>query len=103
MIFPALVLLVGLFAVLAYFSRSKVTYTNQKGTYGSMAAAVVVFIIFAIIGWAADAYLGWSVIIYYMYAIGGALQFMALAFVAVFILLCFSMLISARKCGMMVA
>lgn len=103
MVFPALVFLVGLFAVLAYFARSKVTYTTQKGTYGSMGTAAIVFIIAAIVGWGLDAYLSWSIIPQYMYAVGGALQAMAIAFWAGLILLMFSMLISARRCGMLVA
>jgi hypothetical protein len=103
MVFPTLVVLVGLFALIAYFARNKVTYTVQKGTYGSIGTAFIVFIIAAMVGFGLDWYLSWSTIPTYMYAVGGALQAMAIVFWAGLALLCLSMLLSAKRCGVMVA
>ena len=103
MVFPSLVVLVGMLAVLAYFARSKVTWTATKGTTGSVGMAFIVFIIFALIGWGLDIWLGWSVVTSYMYAVGGALQALAIVFWAGLALLILSMLSSARKVGTMVA
>jgi len=103
MIFPLLCVLLGLCAALAYFARSKVTWTNDKGTTGSAAMALFVFIIAALIGWGLDVYFHWSTIPSYMWAVGGALQMMAIIFWAGLAMLCLSMLISARKVGAMVA
>lgn len=103
MIFPLLILIVASLGVLGYFARRNITWTNKQGTSGSLGMAVVVFIVFALIGWALDAWLDWSIIPTYMAAVGGSLQFLAYLFYALFALLCLSMLTSAAKCGSLVA
>lgn len=102
MTIPLLLFALGILAVLGYFTREKVTYTpaSPKGGPGM---ALMIFIIFAIIGWLLDGYLNLSMIFQYMFATGGALQAIALVFWAAFILLMLSMLWSASKCGKMVS
>ena len=97
-----LIFAIGILAVLGYFSRQGVTYT-QDSPKGGLGVALVIFIIFAIIGYFLDAYLGLSVTFEYMYAAGGTLQAMAIVFWAVFVMLMLSMLWSAAKCGKMVS
>lgn len=103
MIFPFLIFLLALVAVLGYFARKNVTWTSKPGTGGSVGMAIVVFIIFALIGWGLDVYLEWSIIPTYMYAVGGSLQAVAILFWCSFALLCLSMLSSAAKVGTMVS
>lgn len=103
MIFPIFVFALGLLGVLGYFARKNVTWTNNSKTKGSVGGAFVVFIILAFIGWGLDAYVGWSIVPRFMYAVGGSLQMIAIAFYACFALLSLSMLYSSSKCGMMVA
>jgi len=103
MVFPLLLALVAFLGFLGYFARRNITWTARKGTSGSLGMAIVVLIIFAIIGWGLDAYLGWSVIPQYMWAVGGTLQMIGAAFYAAFILLILSMLWSSYKCGQLVA
>lgn len=102
MIIPLLIIALGLLAVLGYFTRERYTYTAEspKGGYGM---ALIIFIIFAIVGYFLDAYLNISLTFQYMYAAGGALQAIAIVFWAAFILLMMSMLWSAAKCGRMVS
>ena len=103
MIFPYMVLALALFGVLGYFARKNITWTNKAGTGGSIGMGFIVLIVFALIGWMLDAALDWSVIPQYMYAAGGTLGAISIAFFALFGLLCISMLTSAAKCGTMVA
>jgi len=102
MVIPVLIFALGFLAVLGYFTRERVTYTTEspKGGYGM---ALIVFIIFAIIGYFLDSYTNLSLIFQYMFATGGALQAIAIVFWAAFILLLMSMLWSAAKCGRMVS
>ena len=102
MIIPLLILAIGILAVLGYFSRQGVTYT-QDSPKGGLGVALVVFIIFAIIGFMLDSYLGLSVMFQYMYAVGGTLQVLAVVFWAVFIMLLLSMLWATSKVGKMVS
>jgi len=103
LIFPYLILIAGLVAVLAYFARKNVTWTTAKNTGGSIGMAIVVFIIAIVIAWAIDAYVEWSVVPQYMFAAGGALQMLAALFFILYALMCLSMLSSAYKVGQMVA
>ena len=103
MTFPYLILAFGFFAVMAYFARKQVTYTSQRGTSGSIGGAFVALIVAAIAGWLMDAYLNWSIVPQYMYQAGGTLNAIAIAFFASFALLCLSMLVAAKKTGVMVA
>jgi len=100
---PILFLLGGLLGVLAYFARKNVTWTATRGTSGSLGGALIVFIFAAIVLFAIDYYASWSLIPRYMVAMGGTLAMIAYAFYAGFAFLCISMLISASKCGTMVA
>jgi hypothetical protein len=102
MTIPLLLFALGILAVLGYFTREKVTYTptSPKGGPGM---ALIIFIIFAIIGWFIDSYTNLSMTFQYMFATGGALQAIAIVFWAAFILLMLSMLWSAAKCGRMVS
>ena len=103
MVFPYLLIIFGFLAILAYFARRNVTWTAKVGTRGSVGMAIFVLLVAAGIGWAIDVYLDWSVIAQYMYAAGGALYSIALAWFILFALLCLSMLYSAHKVGQMVA
>jgi preprotein translocase subunit SecE len=103
MIFPYLILSVASLAALAYFARKNVTWTAKAGTKGSLGMAIIVVIIAAFIGWGLDVYFDWSVVPLYMYAVGGALQAIAIVFFALYALLCLSMLYSAAKVGTMVS
>ena len=103
MVIPFFWILLGLLFALAYFARSRITYTAGKGTKGSVAIAIVVFGVGALIGWGLDVWTDWSVIPQYMVAAGGTLQIIAWIFYIVFAGLCVSMLISTMKCGRMVA
>ena len=103
MVIPIYWLLLGIFFGLAYFTRSKVTYTNEKGSRGSLAIALIVFVFGAGIGLALDIWTSWSVIPMYMNAAGGTLQIIAWLFFIGFLALCGSMLYSTAKCGQMVA
>ena len=102
MIVPLLIFAIGILAVLGYFSRQGVTYTAESPK-GGLGVALVIFIIFAIVGYFMDSYLGLSVLFQYMFAAGGALQAIAVVFWAVFILMMLSMLWSAAKVGKMVS
>jgi hypothetical protein len=102
MIIPLLIFAVGILGVLGYFSRQGITYTPDSPK-GGLGVALVIFIIFAIIGYFADQYLGLSVLFQYMFASGGSLQAMAMVFWAAFILMMLSMLWSAAKCGKLVS
>lgn len=99
---PLLMIALGLLAVLGYFTREKVTYTPASSK-GGVGMAILIFIIFAIIGFFLDGYLSLSLTFQYMFAAGGALQALAIAFWAAFILMMLSMLWSAAKCGKMVS
>ena len=103
MTIPFLFLLGGLLGVLAYFARRNITWDKRPSTGGSIGMAFIVFIFAGIIIYAIDVWIGWSIIPQYMMAAGGALQVIALLFFAGFALLCISMLVSASKCGTMVA
>ena len=103
MVFPVLIALLAAFGLLGYFARRNITWTARKGTQGSLGMAIVIIIIFGIVGWALDAYAGWSIIPRYMYAVGGILQMLAILFYAFFTLLCLSMVLSAYRCGQLVA
>jgi hypothetical protein len=100
---PLLFLLGGLLGLMIYFSRKNVTWTATRGTSGSPAGAVFVFIIAAVVLFAVDWWLDWSLIPQYMIAVGGTLTLIAYAFFAGFALLCVSMFLSATKVGTMVA
>ena len=102
MIIPLLIFAIGILAVLGYFSRQGITYTSDSPK-GGLGVALVIFIIFAIVGYFLDAYLGLSILFQYMFAAGGSLQAMAIVFWVVFVLLMLSMLWSAAKCGKMVS
>jgi lysylphosphatidylglycerol synthetase-like protein (DUF2156 family) len=102
MIVPLLIFAIGILAVLGYFSRQGVTYTADSPK-GGLGVALVIFIIFAIVGYFLEEYTHLSVTFQYMYAAGGSLQAIAVVFWAVFILLILSMLWSASKCGKMVS
>jgi len=103
MIFPMLILLGGLFVVLAYFARANITWDTRRNTQGSVGMAIVVFIIAALVFYGLDVWLDWSLIPTYMLAAGGALQVIAYIFFAGFGLLCISMFVSSAKVGTMVA
>jgi len=103
MIFPYLILIIGAFVVLAYFARKNVTWDTKPGTTGSIGMAFIVFVIAALIAWAIDAYVEWSVIPQYMFAAGGSLQMVAIVFFLFYAILCISMVTSAVKVGSMVA
>jgi len=103
MTIPFLILLLGFFGVLAYFARRNITWTSKTGTGGSIGSAFVVFLIFAGIGWGLDVYLHWSTIPQYMFAVGGSLGAISIAFFGAFGLLCISMFVAAGKVGTMVA
>jgi hypothetical protein len=103
MVIPILIFLMGFFGVLAYFTREKVTYTAESSSKGGLGMAIIIFIIFAIVGYFLDVYLGISLIFQYMFGAGGALQAIAVLFWAAFILLILSMLYSAQKTGRMVS
>jgi len=92
----------GLFVILGYFTRERTTYTqdSEKGTLGM---AIIVFVIFAVVGYFLDMSLGFSMIFQYMFAVGGALQAIAVVFWAAFIMLMLSMLWSSAKTGRMVS
>jgi FtsH-binding integral membrane protein len=102
MIIPILVFALGFLAVLGYFTRERITYTpdSPQGGYGM---ALIVFIIFAIVGYFLDSATNLSLTFQYMYSVGGALQAIAIVFWAAFIMLMLSMLWSAQKCGKMVS
>ncbi len=103
MIFPVLLALIAALGFLGYFARRNITWTAKKGTQGSVGMGLVTLLVFALIGWGIDAYVGWSVIPRYMYAVGGSVQMIAVTFYALFTLLCLSMLFSAYRCGQLVA
>ena len=102
MIVPLLIIALGLLGVVGYFSRERVTWTNASPK-GGVGMAILIFIIFAVIGYFLDGYLHFSLIWNYMYAVGGALQAIALVFIAAFILLMCSMFYTAYKTGQMVS
>ena len=103
MIFPLAAILLAFIALLAYFSRKGITWTAKQGSSGSIGMAIVVMFIAGVIGWALDAWIDWSIIPTYMYAVGGALQAIAVVFFAAFALLILSMFTAAAKVGTMVA
>jgi amino acid transporter len=100
--FPLLAILIGMLFVLFYFMRKGVTYLND-GRPGSPWVAVVVFIIFAAIGWWLDAYLSFSTIPQFMLAVGGAPATYAWIGIGGLIILMIGMLLAQLKCGRMVA
>jgi len=102
MIIPLLIFALGFFVVLGYFTRNQVTYTTDSPK-GSLGVAIIVFVIFAVLGYFLDVYLGFSMIFQYMFAVGGALQAIAIVFWAAFIMLMLSMLWSSAKVGRMVS
>ena len=102
MAIPLLLFGLGILAVLGYFTRERVTWTNASPK-GGLGMAIIIFIIFAVIGYLIDSYMGISLIFQYMFAAGGALQAIAGVFWIVFILLMLSMIWSAKKTGMMVS
>lgn len=102
MIIPLLMFALGLFVVLGYFTRKQITYTYET-TKGSLGVAIIAFVIFAVVGYFLDVYLGFSMIFQYMFAVGGALQAIAIVFWAAFIMLMLSMLWSSAKVGRMVS
>jgi signal transduction histidine kinase len=102
MLVPLLLVGLGLLAVVGYFTRERVTWTNASPK-GGVGMAILIFIIFAVIGYFLDSYLGFSLVWGYMYAVGGALQAIALVFIAAFILLMCSMAYTAYKTGQMVS
>ena len=102
MAIPLLLFGLGILAVLGYFTRERVTWTNASPK-GGLGMAIIIFIIFAIVGYLLDSYMGLSLIFQYMFAAGGALQAIAGVFWIVFILLMMSMIWSAKKTGMMVS
>jgi hypothetical protein len=103
MIFPYLIAALAFLCLLAYFCRKNVTWTNQKGTQGSVGMAIIVLIVGAGVGWLLDYVLDWSVVPQYMFSIGGVLSGLSIAFFGLYGILCLSMFISATKTGSMVA
>ena len=99
---PLLMFAIGFLAVLGYFTRERVTWTQEANTKGGVGVAILIFIVFAIIGYFIDTYLHFSLIFQYMFATGGALQAIAIMFWAAFVLMMLSMLWSAQKSGQMV-
>ena len=102
MIIPLLIIGLGLLAVVGYFTRERVTWTNASPK-GGVGMAILIFIIFGIIGYFIDSYLSFSLTWSYMYAVGGALQAIALVFLVAYVLLMCSMFYTAYKTGQMVA
>ena len=102
MIFPLLAIGIGMLFVLFYFMRKGVTYLPD-GKPGSPWVALIIFIIFAIIGWWLDGYMNFSVLPTFMLAVGGAMATYALILVLGFIVFMLGMLIAQLKCGRMVA
>jgi len=100
--FPLLAIGIGMLFVLLYFTRKGVTYMND-GRPGSVWMAIVIFAIFALIGWWLDGYLGFSTIPMYMFALGGIMATEAIIFIAGFITLMLGMLMAQLKCGRMVS
>jgi len=100
--FPLLAIGIGMLFVLFYFMRKNVTYLDD-GRPGSVWVAVVIFIIFALIGWWIDSYIGFSVLPTFMISVGGGLAMYAYIGVAGFICLMLGMLLAQVKCGRMVA
>jgi len=96
--FPFLAILLGCFAVMLYFLRSKVTIYND-GRPGSPLGAFFWFIVIALIGWAIDAYVGFSTIFTYMWVVGGTLQILAALNIIGFVALFVSMLYVAYRWG----
>jgi len=82
--------------------RKGVTYLND-GRPGSPWVAVVIFIIFAAIGWWLDITIGFSVIPEFMLAVGGASATYAWIGIAGLVILMFGMLVAQLKCGRMIA
>ena len=101
-IFPLLAIGIGMLFVLLYFSRKGVTYLSD-GRPGSVWMAIVVFIVFALIGWYLDGYLGFSTIPTFMFSLGGTMLTFAIIFLAGFVTLMLGMLMAQLKCGRMVA
>ena len=102
MIFPLLAIGIGMLFVLFYFMRKNVTYLDD-GRPGSLWVAVVIFAIFACIGWWLDLYIGFSTIPTFMLSVGGGMAIFALVGIVGFITLMLGMLIAQMKCGRMVA
>ena len=102
MIIPLLIVGLGMLAVVGYFTRERVTWTNASPK-GGVGMALLIFIVFAVIGYFLDSYLNFSLTISYMYAAGGALQAIAICFIGAFSLLMCSMFYTAYKTGQMVA
>jgi len=102
MLFPLFAVGIGMLFVLFYFMRKGVTYSND-GRKGSPWVAVVIFAIFASIGWYLDVYIGFSVIPQFMLVVGGAVTTYAWFGIIGFIALMFGMLVAQLKCGRMIA
>jgi hypothetical protein len=101
-VFPLLAIAIGMLLVLLYFAQKNHTYMND-GRPGSVWIGIVIFAIFALIGWWLDGYLGFSTIPTFMLAVGGALATYALIFIAGFITLMLGMFVAQLKVGRMIA
>ena len=102
-IFPYLAILFAGMVLVAYFARKGVTYDNRPGTKGSIGMAFFVVLVAMGLAWIIDAWLDWSVVLQYMWVVGGVLQFIAIAFAVGFALMFLSMLATAHKVGKLVA
>jgi hypothetical protein len=100
--FPVLAILLGMLFVLFYFFRRGVTYMDDNNP-GSIWVAVVIFIIFACVGWYLDGYINFSSTLLFMYSVGGANSTYAIFAIIGLICLVLGMLIAQYKCGRMVA
>ena len=100
--FPLLAIAIGMLFVLFYFMRKGVTYMND-GRSGSIWMGIVIFAIFALIGWWLDGYIGFSTIPTFMFSLGGIMATYAIFFIAGFIILMLGMLVAQAKCGRMIA
>jgi hypothetical protein len=101
-VFPLLAIGIGMLLVLLYFAQKNHTYMND-GHPGSLWIGLLIFVVFALIGWWLDGYLGFSTIPTFMLSLGGAMATYALIFIAGFITLMLGMLLAQAKVGRMIS